>query len=276
MTTAIKIVFITQFLCFDRHIAAKVYFTNKMPVNFLTYFSKDGMKLLVLIILCVAVISTRAQKTVDVTKSDVSAMSPAFFNVVGGQPFVFAKFTRLVDGSPYFNDNWMKGSVVVNGGTQYSGIYLKLDLYDNEIHFQDQKGNEMIATIAVQKVLLVDTAAQRVYNFINGEFIQSNSRLKGWYQLLSEGKAILLKKFNKQMQEFRPFGSATVEQSIITSSRYYILYDGNSTEIKKIKEMAGILIDKKDEITQYIKSNNLSGKTDADFIGLINYYNQLK
>jgi hypothetical protein len=235
-----------------------------------------NMRFLTLIILCLSATSSRAQKTVDVTKSDVSAMSPAFFNVVGGEPFVFAKFTRLVEGSPYFNDNWMKGNVVINGGGQYSGIYLKLDLYDNEVHFQDQKGNEMIATIPIQKVFLVDTAAQRVYNFINGEFIQANSRVKGWYQLLSEGKALLLKKFNKQMQEFKPFGSATVEQSIITSSRYYILSDGKFTEIKKIKEIAGILIDKKTEITQYVKSNNLPGKTDPDFITLINYYNQLK
>ncbi len=228
------------------------------------------------IALCICVLFSSAQKTVDVTKGDVNGMSPAFFNVGGGEPFVLAKFTRLVEGSPYFNDNWMKGNVIVNGERQYSGIYLKMDLYDNELHFQDQKGNEMIATTLIQKVLLVDTAAQRVYNFINGEFIQANSRVKGWYQLLSEGKAILLKKFNKQMQEVKPYGSATVEQSIITSSRYYILYDGNFTEIKKIKEIAGILIDKKDEIAQYIKSNNLPGKTDADFISLVNYYNQLK
>jgi hypothetical protein len=235
-----------------------------------------NMKFLSLIILCLGVTSSWAQKTVDVTKGDVNAMSPAFFNVVGGEPLVLAKFTRLVEGSPYFNDNWMKGNVIVNGERQYSGIYLKLDLYDNEVHFRDQKGDEMIATTPIQKVLLVDTAAQGVYNFINGEFIQANSGVKGWYQLLSEGKAILLKKFNKQMQEVKPYGSATVEQSIITSSRYYILYDGNFTEIKKIKEIAGILIDKKDEITQYIKSNNLPGKTDADFISLINYYDQLK
>jgi len=234
------------------------------------------MKSFFFIALCLCVLFSPAQKTVDVTTGNVNAMSPAFFNVFGGEPFVLAKFTRLVEGSPYFNDNWMKGNVIVNGERQYSGIYLKMDLYDNEVHFQDQKGNEMIATTPIQKVLLVDTAAQRVYNFINGEFIQANSHVKGWYQLLSEGKAILLKKFNKQMQEVKPYGSATVEQSIITSSRYYIMYDENFTEIKKIKEIAGILIDKKDEIAQYIKSNNLPGKTDADFISLVNYYNQLK
>jgi hypothetical protein len=234
------------------------------------------MKSLFFITLCICTISSAAQKTVDVTTGNVSAMSPSFFNVVGGEPVVLVKFARLVEGTPYFKDEWMKGNVIVNGGRQYSGIYLKLDLFDNEVHFQDQKGNEMIATTSIQKLILIDSATQQAFNFINGEFIQANSRIKGWYQLLADGKAMLLKKFNKQMQEVKPYGSATVEQSIITSPRYYILYNGNFTEIKKIKELAAILVDKKEELTQYINSNNLSGKTDNDFISLINYYNGLK
>jgi hypothetical protein len=217
-----------------------------------------------------------AQKTVDVSSGNGNAMSPAFFMVVNGQPFVMAKFTKLVEGTPFFKDEWMKGNVVVNGGTQYSGIFLKLDLFDNEVHFQDQKGNEMIATTRIQKIILLDTAMQQLYNFVNGEFIQANVRIKGWYQLLTEGKATLLKKFSKQLHELRPYGSATVEQTIFTSPRYYILHDGTFTEIKKIKEMADILTDKKDEVAQYIKTNNLSGKTDGDFEKLVNYYNELK
>ena len=237
---------------------------------------KVTVKYLCYIIFCISVIPSAAQKTVDVSSDNGNAMSPAFFMVVNGHPFVMAKFTKLVEGTPFFKDEWMKGNVVVNGGTQYSGIYLKLDLFDNEVHFQDQKGTEMIATTRIQKIILLDTAMQQLYNFVNGEFIQANVRIKGWYQLLTEGKATLLKKFSKQLHELRPYGSATVEQTIFTSPRYYILHDGTFTEIKKIKEMADILTDKRDEVAQYIKTNNLSGKTDGDFEKLVNYYNELK
>lgn len=235
------------------------------------------MKAFYFIFISIYSLSALAQKTVDVTKiNDGSAISPAFFNVVGGEPFVMVKFTKLVEGTPYFKDDWMKGNVVVNGGGQYSGVYLKLDLYDNEVHFRDQRGNEMIATTPIQRIVLIDSAAQELYNFISGDFIQANGRVKGWYQLLSEGKATLLKKFEKRMQETRPYGSATVEQTIVTASRYYILYNGNFTEIKKLKELPDILVDKKQEVGQFIKSNNLSGKTDSDFMLLVNYYNGLK
>lgn len=215
------------------------------------------------------------QKTVDVTTGNVSAMSTSFFNVIGGQPFVSAKFARLVEGTPYFKDEWMKGNVVLNGGVQYPGVYLKLDLFDNEVHYMDQKGNDMIATSRVQRVLLLDSVSQQLFNFVNGEFIQSDNHVRGWYEVLSQGKVWLFKKYNKQLRESKPYGSATIEQSIITLNSYCVLYNGTFTELKKMKELPGILADKKDQVAQYIKTNNLSGKTDADFENVINYYNGL-
>jgi len=232
------------------------------------------MKFFLFIVLYACSISSSAQKTVDVTTNDINALSTSFFNVVGGEPFVLAKFTKLVEGTPYFKEEWMKGNIIINGEKEYTGIYLKLDLFDNEVHYQDPKGIEMIATGLVQKIILFDTAAQQVFNFVNGVYIQANSRVKGWYQLLVNGKASLFKQINKQLRENKPYGSATIEQSIISSSHYYILYNGIFTEIKKIRDLPGILNDKKEEVVQYIK--NLSGKSDDDFENVINYFNGLK
>jgi hypothetical protein len=74
------------------------------------------MKYFFFILFCLYAGFSSAQKTIDVTTSNVNAMSPSFFNVIGGQPFVSAKFARLVEGTPYFRDEWMKGNVVLNGG----------------------------------------------------------------------------------------------------------------------------------------------------------------
>jgi hypothetical protein len=234
------------------------------------------MKYFLLFLFCICVLISPAQKTVDVTGTNVNAMSPAFFNVIGGQPFVSAKFTRLVEGTPYFRDEWMKGNVVMNGGMQYNGGYFKLDLYDNEVHFRDRNGNDMIATSSLQRLILLDTASQEMFNFVNGEFIQSSNRVRGWYQALAEGKAWLFKRSNKKLQENQPYGSATVEQSIYSVPTYHVLSNGTLTEIKKLKDLPGALVDKNAELTQYIKTNNLSGKTDRDWEAVINYYNGLK
>ena len=233
------------------------------------------MKILLFAILCASCFSSLAQKTVDVSSSDVSPLSSSFFTVVGGEPVMNAKFTKLVEGSPYFKDDWMKGMVMINGGQEFAGVYFKLDLYDNEVHFKNQSGAELVATTTIKKLTLFDSTTQEVYNFINGLFIIANNKLTGWYQTLADGKVSLFKQYKKQLREDRPYGSATFEQSIFTSSLYFVLVNGDFKEVKKLKDLPGILSDKKDLVSQYIKTNNLSGKTDEDFVNVINYFNGL-
>jgi len=233
------------------------------------------MRILFLACLCAFCLSSRAQKTVDVSSGNVTPLSSAFFSVVGGEPFVNAKFSKLVEGTPYFKDDWMKGMVTINGDQQFAGVYLKLDLYDNLVHYKDNIGTELIASTTIKKLTLFDSATQEVYNFINGPFIIANNKLSGWYQSLAEGNVSLFKQFKKQLREDRPYGSATFEQSIFTSTHYFVLMNGDFKEVKKLKDLPDLLVSKKDQVSQYIKTNNLSGKTDEDFVSVINYFNGL-
>jgi len=158
--------------------------------NFFIFLRKPlSMKRFIVILLCSSTISLQAQKTVDVAEGNGSAMSPSFFTVINGEPVVFAKFAKIVDGTPYFSDEWMKGTIVLNGDRQFTGVYLKLDLYDDEVHYRDLKGNELVAVTPIKKLILFDSSSQLVFNFINGDYINANSHLKGWFQLLTEGKA---------------------------------------------------------------------------------------
>jgi len=94
--------------------------------------------------------------------------------------------------------------------------------------------------------------------------------------LLTEGKVSVFKQIKKQMNENKPYGSATIERSVSTSFQYFALSEGNLIQIKKFKEIPDVLSDKKDELSKYIKTNNLSGKTDDDYRIVFNYYNGLK
>src|SRR5262245_41962896 len=85
-----------------------------------------------------------AQRVIDVEKQEVRAGDAEFLFVVSGTPFINTKFVRVVQGSPYFRDQWMKGSVTVNGGKEYSNLKLKLELIDNEVHFTDSADRELI------------------------------------------------------------------------------------------------------------------------------------
>jgi hypothetical protein len=94
--------------------------------------------------------------------------------------------------------------------------------------------------------------------------------------LLADGKASVFKQIKKQMNENKPYGSATIERSVQTSFQYYALYNESFIQVKKFKEIPDILSDKKDEVSKYIRANDLSGKTDDDYRAVFNYYNGLK
>lgn len=234
------------------------------------------MRSILSLLFVVATAIVQAQRTIDVSNSNVDAISPAFFNIVGGTPIVSARFAKVVAGAPYFSNEWMKGNVTTKNGTLFSGVFLKLDLYDNEVHYRDPKGDEMIALTPLQKITLFDTNAQLVYNFVNIEYLEINSHAKGWYLQLAEGKVSAFKQIKKQINEDKPYGSASIEQTIVTGARYFVLQNGDLVEVKKFKDLPEILSDKKEELSQYIKNNKLTGKADSEYRSVINYYNELK
>jgi hypothetical protein len=217
-----------------------------------------------------------SQRTVDVDKQDGKAVNSSNFFVVNGEPFVNVKFTRLVEGSPYFKDDWMKGVATADSFRTFSGT-LKLDLLDNQIHFLDKNGNEMVTNTRLQKLVLIDTNTRSTFTFIHSSGMNAPDAKTGWYQVLGEAPAATLyKKELKILQEMKPYNSATVEQYIRTSNHYFILAAGKFTGVKKIKDLADIFPDKKTEISKYISENKLNGKSDNDFINVMAYYKSLQ
>ncbi|MFL5811259.1 MAG: hypothetical protein ACJ749_17185, partial [Flavisolibacter sp.] len=113
------------------------------------------MKITLILIFLGFVKLAAAQKVIDVNKQDVTVGNDIFYTV-GGTPFVNAKFVSLVEGTPYFKDEWLKAKITMPGGREYKNISVKIDLYDNELHYLDPKNTEFIATSPVREVAIDD------------------------------------------------------------------------------------------------------------------------
>ena len=214
-----------------------------------------------------------AQKTIDVNSGNGNAMD--FYKVVGGTPILSAKFSKVVEGSPYFNENWLTGKIILSRGKEYPDIPIKLNLIDNQIIYKEKDGTEMTATTPIKKIILSDVKGE--YTFINSRFLnESITNPDIWYQLLSEGKASVLKQFIKTISNNSNYNSATIEQTITTFNQYFVLYNNQIFIVKKIKDLAAIFPAKQNELLKFINDNNIHGKTDKDFITVINFYNSLK
>lgn len=235
------------------------------------------MKLLLSALVCLAVIPCSAQRTIDVNKAEVTPTRGLFY-VVGGTPFSMAKYANVTEGSPYFKDEWMKGTVIIKSGDQYDNQLLKLDLISNELHYLDSTGQEMITTEKVVEVILKDTLSNKRYRFVYSLAIdvpKSEKPINGWYELLSMGTANLFCRHQKEIEQTRPYGAATYDEAIKTNNIYFIAYNESFYRIKKIKDIPDILSDKRTELINYINNKDLSGKSESDYSSLIDYYNSL-
>lgn len=223
----------------------------------------------------VASLSAISQKTVDVDKD----VSPSAFNhmyTVAGTPFVMAKFARVVEGSPFFNEKMMKGAIIMSAGKEYKSRLVRLNLLETQVNYMNDENVEMIATSPIKEVVIWDTILGKDYRFIFSNYINTTSPIeRDFYELLQAGKAELYKQYKKQMRETRPYGAATYEQTIQTDLYYYVLTDQQWNKIKKLKDIPALFPDKKAELLKYISDKRLSGDNQKNFEEVIAYYNSL-
>lgn len=233
------------------------------------------MKCLLLLLFFFPVSGVWCQQTkvIDVGKEDIRITAAQFYTV-GGEPMSSTKYVRVVSGTPYFNDAWMKGSLDLSDGHGYENLWLKIDLIDNSLLYLDAEGKEMIAVSVIKNVTLIDSVSGRKYDFVYSSFINGVGKIQpGWYQVMVSGQVTLYKHSGKVINEIKPYGMATYEQSIVTTNSYFLLADSVFSPINKITALPNMLKNKKEELDQYINSKNLSGRSDADYTTLITYYN---
>src|SRR4030095_796380 len=108
------------------------------------------------------------------------------------------------------------------------------------------------------------------HRFIFSDYIKATDKPeKDFYELLQAGKAELYKQYKKRILENRPYGSATVEQTVQTNLRYYILLNGKWIKLNKLKELPTVFSDKKDEIVKFISDKKLSGDNEKNFEAVV-------
>jgi len=233
------------------------------------------MKSLFTVVGMMLILDCTAQKTVDVTSGDTRVDQNSFYTV-NGTPFVNVKFVALVEGTPYYKDEWSKGVLVSETGQQYKNLSIKLDLYENVIHYLDEKGVEMTTFSPIKEVVLTDALGNNT-RFVRVSSLKAPLESKSeWVHWLYTGTASLYKVYEKKYWEQRPYNSATTEQHVRTNEKYLVLANNVFLEIKKLKDAPSVLASKKTELEEFLKTkDDKNASMDDRFVALIEYYNNL-
>lgn len=195
------------------------------------------------------------------------------------KPILTQDYTNI-EGSAYLYDTWQPGDVkLVNGQSSKERMQLKYNVVDDVVSFKDKEsGEEMVFILPVQEFTLSLTDNDELFtrHFRSGYKGIEGATPANFFEVLSNGKIQLIKRFNKVIMESQLIGSASKTRNFIEKTKYYLVNNGKALPVKNDKKaFLAAFGDKQSQIEDYIKTNKVNFKSDTQLGKLVDYYNTL-
>jgi hypothetical protein len=197
---------------------------------------------------------------------------PIYLRDVFSSPFQ-SKPHAGIQGTCFLEDKWTLVRLKVEGHKEViDSFHVKINVYNNKIHFMSEKGVEMETTLKVEEIRIIDSSSA----FYNKIFLSNFEQEAGFFEVVEDGgKLKMLKKHRALLWESKPLGLepqkrfAPDEELYFSSGR--VLYKANKS-CTFIKDTFGS--DKK--ILDYISSNNIKCNKEEDMKKLVVFVGSLK
>ena len=184
-----------------------------------------------------------------------------------------------VAGSPYLRDTWTHAAMRLNGNVIVPDMRVRLDLKSQQWHFLDSGNTERLVPVGlVREVLMDDSSGAEVKTsvFRAGFPPIDNRKNTDFYQVVSDGKVLLLHFMVKTINTDKDEMAGTVQMEFVLYEEYYLFGGGKMWRVKKDKsEVLNQLADKKEKIQAFIDENHLKLKSVDELKKVIDYYNTL-
>lgn len=195
-----------------------------------------------------------------------------------GKPAFEIPYTDI-NGDPYLLNRWGDGMVILPDGKQATA-QMKFDIYSNRLLFKGKNGEIMEVTDPLKEVRL-NSGDKEMSDitplvFINNLPAIDKQTTASWYQLIGDGKVKLLKYYGKKIVESQTVNFDPKKKSFVAFHEYYMLQNNAMMRVganKKAIEKA--LNNHVPEIEDWLKTNNINLKSDAELQKFFVWYNSL-
>jgi len=180
---------------------------------------------------------------------------------------------RFKEGHPYFQSPRPGNATIIYGGILYDSIPMRYDEISDQLVIHDQTDKIQLLKEKVTSFSLFNNDFIK----IEKDSLSANLVSSGFYNLLYKGKICL---FKKEIKAVKEEASTNVEllSSVEERDYYYIKMDGKFYEMKNKHNLFVLMHDKKKEVQQFIKSNELSFRSNKQEVltKATAYYDSLK
>ncbi len=228
-------------------------------LNLDNYFMKKALTILSLLVsnyIC------NAQSDFDVNTT--------LENIVNGK-FVGSKKYVDLEGSPYFPNQWVSGTVTLKAGKVISLPLLRLNTLNGSLEFQaNDKPYDVVNSI---KEFTLGSVI-----FQNGFEPIGENNAETFYQILYDGKNKLLCKHESKIRVEQPYNSASKISKVVNSKTYFLSKnDGKMYEVKKnVKKFSVAFKNQTSQIEEYCKRENIKLRSWNDAVKVLEYADSLE
>lgn len=167
---------------------------------------------------------------------------------------------RLREGNPYWSDKRRHGGSVVYDSVLYNNVQLMYDEVKDLLILYDFTNLYKVALFPV----MVSRFTMDNHRWIRlTDSLNPNQPRNGFYEILYQGRIMLLKKEKKVIEEDL---SGTVAQYFIqgADSSYYLKKNNVYYSLKTTKSLLRALKDRSKDVKRFIRSNGLSMRRDRE------------
>jgi len=179
-----------------------------------------------------------------------------------------------IKGTPFLEEDFNPGKITTRDGVVYTDIPLRYNGYTDDLEFRKGEDNYNIDPKTNVKRAEFGGRTFSCLSYDDGKKIKD-----GFFEILTEGKAILLVKYTVKFlekDEVKAFAEPKPARFDPALKEYYITIDNAPAQLisnkKGLLEMFG---DKKGSVETYISKNKIPVRGDDALTKIVVYYNSL-
>jgi hypothetical protein len=198
--------------------------------------------------------------------------------------YISSRTVNLMDdpndytGSPYYNEDFSKGSILANGKTIANGQIVRYNVFKEEFEIRDPRNidSKIVKTIVRDENIAIQINDE-TFEYVSSE----KNKLRGYFiPLLKSEKTSLYKKITKNYIASQKAASSMASDVAALYKEKVVFYlideKGTYTALAsskkgKLKAFSSI----KKQVKDYTKQNKLNLNKEKDLIKLVNYTNTL-
>ncbi len=234
---------------------------------------------MITVILPVLCSTSIAQRILSTSSEPAFKNAVAFYNnsfgpdlhLFSGKEYLDYNF-RFSQGHPYFQTTtFSKGTITYQGST-YEEVPMLYNLETDNVIILNHSGTAKIQLIK-EKVSSFSLSGHSFINICNDSLLSQGLRY-GFYDILATGKTTLLARRTKNIQIV---AQDIVEIKVLAKDYFYLQNNNIYSVIRSKKGLLNLLSDRKKEIRQFVKQNNIDYRENPEnaIVRIVEYYNQI-